>query len=649
AQERFRNLVVRYEDLYALFNLAYIFVEKKEYEKAFDLVDSSIKDAPVKLLAAYATMAARAGDRNRSEAIAKEIMRRPTPKDHLVAVSLATALSMVEETIPQAIIQLKNLLAEKPDYVPALIALARIYARTDALKAAYEYLKKALVISPHNFKALMLHAELELIRGTGSISSSHLKKDHLDEPSSESRSDTSSTTISNTAGVRFKDSEAEIEKHVSISALNNVIELAGKALISRPESVEPLLLQLKALRILGNYDKAKEIVVKLEAKELPNGMMFEVLKEWAHVLMDRKEFAAAKDIIEKALNIKEDYELKNLLKTAYFELGYEGKAVDIISKDGKASSSNDILLLARALVSEGKIEDAIRKLEEMLLYEPANADAAYQAARLYILTGRQPDARTLLEKALTLNPGDVRLLNELGLILLDLGDIDSAEAKFRLAAEKAAEKRGENGERLTNYYYPEFNLGLCAYKRGNKKTGIQMMEQAVRRSRMPDAAVANTLSLIYEEEGDIKSALMWLEISIEENLLQRIEKALSHDKDFSGYRESLQAFLDDPSLKQEFSKFWFRASILQNRLELYDEALSSADESLRGDPHNVPCWIERARAQLGLGRNKEALQTIRYARAIKPDSQYLLAMEAAVLKKLGDYEGAARIYRKLWM
>jgi len=158
----------------------------------------------------------------------------------------------------------------------------------------------------------------------------------------------------------------------------------------------------------------------------------------------------------------------------------------------------------------------------------------------------------------------------------------------------------------------------------------------------------NTLSVLYEEEGNREASLRWLLKCIEDTVVEQIEKHLSHEKSSALYKEAVARFIAEPGFKKGFSKQWFRASVLQNMLKRYEEALSSADESLRGDPDNPACWVERTRALMGLGRYKEALNSIRYARQLKPDSQYILATEAAVLKAMGDYESAARVYKKLW-
>jgi tetratricopeptide (TPR) repeat protein len=98
------------------------------------------------------------------------------------------------------------------------------------------------------------------------------------------------------------------------------------------------------------------------------------------------------------------------------------------------------LALGKALLGDGKVEEAIGELREAVRLESQNTGAHYQLGLALARAGRKEEATTELQKSRELASSDDRKQNaELdiaeGRVALDKGDLDQAAAKFRHALE----------------------------------------------------------------------------------------------------------------------------------------------------------------------------------------------------------------------
>ncbi len=117
-----------------------------------------------------------------------------------------------------------------------------------------------------------------------------------------------------------------------------------------------------------------------------------------------------------------------------------------------------------------------RELHLRTLYEntPASGapavSAAMEVARVYYGAGKWSEARKRLEDALSGNPKNAALLNNLGNVLAAEGDLDQAEARYQ----EALGGEGDPGTWL--------NLGLVRYAQGDTTGAEQPIAEGVARS-----------------------------------------------------------------------------------------------------------------------------------------------------------------------
>ena len=96
-------------------------------------------------------------------------------------------------------------------------------------------------------------------------------------------------------------------------------------------------------------------------------------------------------------------------------------------------------------------------------------------ARVWLATlGEKDVALTQLDMAFKIDPGSIEVLRDLGVLAIEIGDLDRAQKTFRalLLQRLDAQSGITKGE---VFYY----LGEISMKQGDKAKAVQMLERAV--------------------------------------------------------------------------------------------------------------------------------------------------------------------------
>ena len=104
-------------------------------------------------------------------------------------------------------------------------------------------------------------------------------------------------------------------------------------------------------------------------------------------------------------------------------------------KKSKRSSTNTQRQqqTVQQLVNQGRIDEALRKIQAHLIFSPNDAWFLHEAARLLRRNGHPEKARVYFRKLVELNPADAGALNGLGLSFFDEGDLANAERYYKSA------------------------------------------------------------------------------------------------------------------------------------------------------------------------------------------------------------------------
>jgi arylsulfatase A-like enzyme/tetratricopeptide (TPR) repeat protein len=171
-----------------------------------------------------------------------------------------------------------------------------------------------------------------------------------------------------------------------------------------------------------------------------------------------------------------------------------------------------------ALVARKDRVEAERWFRQALACDPKRVDALERLSALTLAAGKEPEARSLLERAVALAPSDAALRVRLGDLLDDAGAIEDAATQFRAAIDLDPTAAGA-----------ATGLGTFALKRKAYDEATEWFERAVASDPQDAVAWAN-LGILAFNRGDRRGAVTHLERALEldpslENARLALEKA----------------------------------------------------------------------------------------------------------------------------
>lgn len=116
-------------------------------------------------------------------------------------------------------------------------------------------------------------------------------------------------------------------------------------------------------------------------------------------------------------------------------------------------TSSEIIAESRALVRNGRLQDAFRKIKSAVGAQPNDVALLLEFATIYRLSGLLDRAEQTCRRILELEPNAVAAFNNLGVIRGDLGDAVGADKWFAEAMARAPGKPALASNRLANAQY----------------------------------------------------------------------------------------------------------------------------------------------------------------------------------------------------
>ena len=162
--------------------------------------------------------------------------------------------------------------------------------------------------------------------------------------------------------------------------------------------------------------------------------------------------------------------------------------------------------LGAAYLLEGNPEGAITELEHAAKLNPQNVDAWHKLALAYMARGALPESERAFKKATRLSPDSAEILNNYGLLLLQLNRRGEAIATF------------EKAKKDLTYRKPAIlmnNLGYAYYLDADYENALANLNGAL--ERLPNLCQARFhRGLVWEAKGDHDRALADLDQVIKE-------------------------------------------------------------------------------------------------------------------------------------
>lgn len=270
-------------------------------------------------------------------------------------------------------------------------------------------------------------------------------------------------------------------------------------------------------------------------------------------------------------------------------------------------------------------EQAMRRIDEQVA---ALAEASTPAA--------MQTWRTEFEAAIRKAPRDWILRREFGTLLVQLGDLEEAEAQLRRALE------------IVPFDY-ESSQGLAGVlaKRGRLDQAIEEYERAMaspRIGRLERANLLFSMGVIEQRRGTTDAAA------------DRYEQALVNDprevrawtnlgllrfkqRRFDEAESSLRRVIE---LAPELPSAHVNMAMLREGQGRVDEAIAELKQALALQPGMLGQWVTLATLQQRLGRHAESIDSIRQALALAPQNVDLQVQLGIAYAKTNDIDAAER-------
>ncbi len=166
--------------------------------------------------------------------------------------------------------------------------------------------------------------------------------------------------------------------------------------------------------------------------------------------------------------------------------------------------------LGRTLFALGRVEDAEKVLNVLIVDNPKLMAAYDLLARCREANGDAPGAQKILEDAVVISPHVVRRLRTLGEVALEAGDVNAAEKSFKQVISKS---------KYSEFRQPEdhVNLVKTLIKKGDPTQAsaiIRDMEKSLRGNPNADICRAISVAMLHESAGNAEATITELSSAV---------------------------------------------------------------------------------------------------------------------------------------
>ena len=269
------------------------------------------------------------------------------------------------------------------------------------------------------------------------------------------------------------------------------------------------------------------------------------------VLREQGRTHEAREVLERAVRIAaEDADSHYLLGSVLETTGPRGAEISHLQKaiDLRPDFELARRQLITALIKSGRFPEAIKLGEESVAILPDSAELHFYLSSLHLHTDEKALAIASCERALALNPALLEARQSLSRLLLDTGQLEQAEASYRLEIELTPQ-----------HYGPHHQLGVVLNRMTRHAGAIEQFKRAISLNPRSGASYFS-----------LGSAYIDFDAASEEGLAlshANFEKAVEVEPQVSGFHCALG-----------FS--YFRKAQL-------DRAMASFDRAIELDPNNA--------------------------------------------------------------
>lgn len=519
-----------------------------------------------------------------------------------------------------AVTQLRDVVKSLPNHGPSLLLLGVLERERGNLGQAGEHLIRALSIQPDNLptrqllglvyveqkqypaairvlepvvRALPDEAYSWTLLGIAYIGNGELDG-ATDALKRASASNPESADIRNQMAVGYF---ATGQNDVALRELRKAMEF-------EPENFQAGYLTAAALLQKGDFQAALEAARQLFEKHPDKALLLNLMGT-AYVGLDDLE--SARRLFTQAAKLDQEYvtPLVNLVKLDMdagrvdeARRGYE----DILIR--RPANPGVLVGLAKLLLLQGQLNDALDRLQQARTHNRDDLESRLLLAELYSQQGRNAEVLQIVEEALSIHPEDTRSLLLHSRVQLLLGELDSARASVT----KLLQLEPESGPAL--YLLAELNI-----RAGQRDEGLAILKKLLKLH--PDHAAAKIA---------LSNLELWMGVP-------------------PGKQESHRAGGRDAGGSTGLDNV-IQTQALLSRGKV-DEALAIAQAAVKKSPQSTKALVTLGGVYRAKGDFSSARQAFQKILSLKPSSSSAELNLASLAIQEGDLEAAKAHYKKV--
>lgn len=335
---------------------------------------------------------------------------------------------------------LEGLLAVNKNNVPAMLAMAELAAAGKQDKEQFDWLEKAIKVDPKNIQARRQIVTYHLSKGKNAEALAQAR-----EAVNQSQMSPEALDLLGSTQLATNDKKAAIETYVRLTAKSNdspavYYHLALAQLAA--EDVHAAITSLQqALNIDANFTPALDALMQIQMKSAKPESALTIARKAqierpkspfgfereGDINLAQKKFTLAIKPYKRAIELGGGASSLIKLHRALVSSG-ESKPAEQYLNDWIKQHPSDMVVrgyAAEYYLSLGRNREAIVQYEALIKSMPGNTGALNNLATLY---QREKDGRAqaMAEQALKLRPGDPNIMDTLGWILVEKGDLSRA-------------------------------------------------------------------------------------------------------------------------------------------------------------------------------------------------------------------------------
>jgi len=425
-------------------------------------------------------------------------------------------------------------------------------------------------------------------------------------------------------------------------------------LIGEPEKIEelsPIISELTEELIQVNIPEDPEDLINLAEDFFQAGLRKEagvLLESVSHVFPEYPGLKAAWGLLAGVLNPLESMDLFLAAASAISPedsryVYWIFRASDMAASAGCYTDEESILRtglihhpenlsllkrLSEKLADENRTEEALSLYQDSLGKNNKNSDLLEEAVWFFRFVGHSFLAETTLNNAITDNPDNGWLWNQLGVHFMEIGWDESLGSMIQESLESAIYAYRRAVDMIPENTVFMGNLGDALRQMGKFSEAWDLLKRAVEggSDSSEDAFVLNSLARLEDErsytgEGSDSSVSDWAESG-------------------KHYRIAAENGSGNSDFQRDYAWWLSRERRLEEAIDYYHRAgvIDPSDETL---PYSESiCFLE-------LGNEKAALESLDRALMIKPADPGMLVDKADLSGALGDTAAGERCYREV--